>query len=247
MALKKKKTVFNIAMLSLETIIYENLDEEKKTIFNLDEFRKKSTLEEKKLYLQETCFFLNHGTYREVYQTDNNTVIKIAIDHDASIKQNTKEIKIWECSGNSPILVKIIDYDKKQFEWLLVEKVDIVYADTMIDEETCLRAINRTLGVNAVTTLPDGFAIKWFVNSLVLLKNGATLGEIQTELDLDLDVMFANDSIMKALRYVWPDNLNTWTKNLIELIENCGLSTGDFHCGNWGVINGEMVLIDYGY
>jgi hypothetical protein len=39
---------------------------------------------------------------------------------------------------------------------------------------------------------------------------------------------------------------NSWLRELYDVTDSCGLSAHDFHDGNWGIVDGRPVILDYG-
>jgi len=151
------------------------------------------------------------------------TVLKIAKNRKG-LAQNKVELSILKDGylGKLPIVIPLIDYDKKNPEpiWIQTEKAQKV-SEAQICELLKCKSLAQFVGyVRYVLSKPSGQI--WQNVPTVLKKNGYSEQDIET--------------------------FNDYINEVATLISNSNLVEADFwSAGNWGVFNGRPVIIDLGY
>lgn len=113
--------------------------------FNLDHLRSLTTPEEIQGYCYETLGKETmHGKTRLTWVVDEHQVIKV-IYQAKHVEENQKEIKNAECLGER-FAVRVLDYDRKNFYWILEERVNGFPTAMVVPE--FVELMNKILGTN---------------------------------------------------------------------------------------------------
>lgn len=130
-----------------------------------------------------------------------------------------KEINVYECSGYSSLLTKIYGFDRDNYNWMITEQIQTLSKDKF---EMLLSSI---------------------LNNTNVLK------------ELSITARTENSSLEREFVKILKDKetRNTkidskWLVSILELVDLCGLESGDLYHDNWGTRNGsDLVILDYGF
>ena len=189
--------------------------------------------------------YLGDGSSRAVYDMGNGNVLKVAHSTvKTNTRQNRKEVNVWECTGGSPLLTGVVDYDNSKFLWLVAEKADRTFGEFSKSHEAaqkqtaeCLNQMNKSFGlkINKLTSQEQlSYVAELLVHKLVTKK------QQPTDREENLDINNMAEEIIK-------NGINKWTLELIKLMKVCKLDSLDFWCQNMGIKNGKLVFVDYGW
>lgn len=177
---------------------------------------------------------VGYGFSRNVYDYDNETVIKVAKkskDNDGR-KSNKNEVNNYECL-TAKYAAQIYDYDKSTKgqligpEWILMEKASNKHSrilEKLIELVPIKEYTLKKLEYNVDNVLT------YFSYALDALVNNKTSIDIEK-----------SNIMMK-------DFSGEWIDGLISKLKSCGVDAYDLHKGNWGIreSTGELIMIDYG-
>ena len=175
---------------------------------------------------------INAGSNKVVYDIGSNFIFKFSEDFTNEIQ---KEVKIKKCA-DSKFLTKIFAYDKKDFHWIITEKV------VPIDRKNIQEFVNKVKeNLKGSDFLKSKF---WY----------PFMGSDKEEMSVDeLDPEFFEDAFVQYLSNAHEytplaDKMSPWLTGLFSVIKTCKINPKDLWARNWGFrSNGDLVILDYGY
>jgi len=194
--------------------------------FNMDVFKRLSSLQSKHGYAGKHLQRLGGGSSRVAYALSTNSVLKIAIVGAIHIgkAQNKAEIDIWTNPKTKTVAAKIFDFDGEKYTWLVMEPA---------------QEINRST-FNEILQLPPFL----YQNDAINVINGNT----------EIDEFVRNIENWNRVSTETTNNIREYCKNpppfvvaLAALIKNNKLNMSDIAAEHFGkTADGRVVLFDYG-
>ncbi len=176
-------------------------------------------------FLKQHANYIGAGVARQTFDIGNKQVIKLA--KPAYVDQNEKEIEASKCSdtnGTASIITRVLAH-ADDATWLIAEKADDLFGD---DDERLADEQSHILG------LPNDMAFDDPGNLVYLIRVIRSDGP-------------AFNDVAEAQRDWLKEHPSSWFNTLMKLVSKCHVVAADFHSGNWGVKNGKLVLVDYGF
>lgn len=213
--------------------------------FDIETFRKLSDVREHDLpltealaYIKANARFLATGGQREVWDIGGGRILKLALASyltDPSetgrglYDQNENEIRASKCLGNNPLFPRVIAHADNDV-WLVAEKVDVFWTNDP-DEGVFVPLLQKLLKV------PEPFKDSWDFGEFLKYCHSTPEEQEPSEEDARYEK-----------NREWLDAHPTqWWRNLVSAVEKCHVDHRDFLGTNWGVKDGSLVILDYGY
>lgn len=164
------------------------------------------------------------GSFRIVFYLDSQRVIKVEKDTEEVI-ENQEEIDASACLGS--YAAQVLDH-APDGRWLIAQRAEEVgtyqdFADHLMDYLGERVTDKNFLKALEYKVYKVGGFLPWAVD--------------QMEKDSTISVNLANR--------LW--NQSDWFRGLVEVLTKCNINPADFRLENWGLLNGKLVIIDYGY
>ena len=249
----------SMTSISLKKLIFEyknlKIPPDMLNGFHQEYFETLKSFSERSEYLgyPTVAKWLGEGFYRVVYDIGVGRVVKIASDD--GLNQNFREVEVWECAKlkNTQVITPILSWDKKKYSWIIMKKADKVFEDP----GEWMDSINQFAGTKEAkfTTREElhfFFLLISKINEEEIIEaiNSSPFTKLEqlkskvTHVDI---ADYAISKVWQILNEIYPNNINSWVKDVADIVSLCPLDPEDIHYQNWGMVDGKMALVDYGY
>lgn len=181
---------------------------------------------------------IGEGTTRNVYDLGRNLVLKLAKYPDDSTS-NLKEVDSYQCLGKE-YAAQIVDYDSKNYYWLVMEKVKTITPREFQSKLTELIGFPLT---------PEDIASRF--NTVISKKVYMVDRYYYFPEILQPGRYHSSTEKGRGLRQLHGllCGHSSWFKEFNNRLVNCRIMAGDLGSGNFGLrlSTDELVLLDYGF
>ena len=173
-------------------------------------------------YADDHAKYLGKGETRIVYDLGNGTVLKIALNGDTRV--NPREARISQCLHGTNVVAKVLDYDRDEGTWLVMEKA------VKLKTGAYKYLLNKLLG------FPGHLRLRYHYEDEALFKS--IKGIMPNQWD--------DPDGRGSVRVQWlMDHPSQWWEDFKLAVQVCNLPIADLNWSNFGAINGNLVVLDY--
>ena len=221
----------------IEHLILETIEESALRGFNLDQFQKLGTVQDKLVYAKKFLPFIGEGSARKVFAISTSKVLKIA-KNTRGVAQNQTEYKFFKNPKTGPIVAKIFSADIPTMTWVISE---------IAKPFRYIKELEAVTGVDyyVLQNLLDDFPVRDFPNAEAWFEETQ---EFWTQMlqSPGLTPQSKEKMTSRIKQYEAYKN-NKFLTGVLNLVKQ-GLIAGDLTFDQMGITaDGRPIVIDYGF